>query len=170
MLELEDGVLCARLFESQHLFKTVIHAQTVFNLLNRLDELLERMVPLQAHQNVICVLITLQNVVNNKANRGYFRSLDRLLEILRLTSDLTTIQYVLNIVILFFKSRDNIQKKEYEYFEPSFKQLFYFTKNFMDHQNTNNKQEVNLCDYFKDDEGYARFLATSKEKPKPFSY
>ena len=144
-----------------------MHPAVLFNLFNRIDAVLEtqlsqpREKPLNLTE-VQKVLQTLQTIVNNKVNRNFFRSLDRLLEILRRTQDLPTIQYVLHIIILFFKSRETMQKKEYEYFESSLLPLFNLVKSYMHHQNLNNKSELNLCDYFRDDPGYPRYLASSK--------
>lgn len=36
----------------------------------------------------------------------------------------------------------------------------------MMHKNINSKQEINLCDYFKDDPGYFRYLNNNKNDKK----
>ena len=91
--------------------------------------------------------------MTTKWNRSLFRSLDRLIEILKISEDLVTIQYVLNIIILFFSSREGVHK-EYEYFENSVPQLLNLIKIYMLHKNINSKFEVNLCEFFRDDPGY----------------
>lgn len=79
------------------------------------------------------------------------------------------IQYALNIIIHFFKSREFLVKKDYEYFEAALPELLHFVKIFMNHQNSNSQTEVNLCDYFRDDPGYIRFNTANKSShPIPY--
>jgi hypothetical protein len=97
-------------------------------------------------------------------NRYLFRSLDRLLALLKITDSFVLVQQALNIVILFFKNREILQKKEFEYFEPHLPELFNLVRIFMSHQNLNNKMEISLCDYFRDDPGYPRYLEANKNE------
>ena len=69
-------------------------------LYDKLDEALE-------HQSALpLVLQSLLSLIQIKSNRSLFRSLDRLLVLLKESDDLQIIRYALNIIICFFKSRE----------------------------------------------------------------
>lgn len=97
-----------------------------------------------------------------------FRSLDRLVDLLRVSRDMGVIQSVLSVVILCFSQNETQLKKDYS--ETTYRQLFSLVKSFMHHQNMNNKTEINLCDYFRDDPGYAGFVQSTKSRPKEIAY
>lgn len=82
-----------------------------------------------------------------------------------MTNDLSSIQNSLNIIILFFNNREGTFK-DYEYFEDKIGELMNLVKIYMLHKNVNSKEEIKLCDYFRDDPGYERYLKNIKQGSK----
>lgn len=80
--------------------KQVIPSPLLFDLYNKMDEALEQLLEVKS------VLQSITNLMAMKANRSMFRSLDRLLKVIKSSEDQTLIQSAMNVIFLFFKNRD----------------------------------------------------------------
>jgi len=104
LLPLSASAFCQALPSAQTFLKQALPLSLLHPLYDKLDEALEQNIEVRQ------VLQAIANLIQIKANRSLFRSLDRLLYLFKHSEDMAVIQISLAIIIHFFKTREILQK------------------------------------------------------------
>lgn len=121
-------------------------------------------------REILFMLMKIMDITNHVMNRDkfcIFKSYDRMIDLLKLSSDLEIVSICLNIVFSNLSHTREPFNSSQNYFrerEEEVTRLFYYSKFILDHNNStsNSSQSLNLTQYFLEDPSFPAYKKSLK--------